>query len=402
MNATHGTRNSAELLLQVIYERGQATRAELGEHTGLSLTTILRLVSELRARGLILESRDALDGNGRGRPSDMLRINPTCGFAIGLEFGEARLTMVITDAVGGVLHWQTTDAPPFIPATPTLDQLAALARDFAAAHGVEWANVRTMSLALHDLISADGGWLSWTNLGGAPIPARAYLESKLDMLVHVEDVSRAFAEAEFRYGAGRGIPDQIALLIGSEGVGSGTFLNGRLMKSASGIGGEIGHIVVEPGGMLCQCGNRGCLANLIVTHAVVKRLEERLAQGLISAIKPDEHITFARICQAAELGDKAAYTVLQESATTIARALASTLNIVGAPLVIIGGQYQQAGARFLDDLSIQLSQQVIPVLAHQVEVRYAELPGYASAWGGALQALDLAWRNDVFSRQAAR
>ncbi|MCC7209823.1 MAG: ROK family transcriptional regulator [Anaerolineae bacterium] len=402
MNTPRSTRNSADLLVQVIYERGQATRAELGEHTGLSLNTILRLVSELRGRGLILESRDAPDGNGRGRPSDMLRINPACGYAVGLEFGESRLTLVITDAVGGVLHWTATDAPPFVPSTSTLDHLAALARDFAAAQGIDWHHVRTLSLALHDLVSAEGEWLSWSNLGGEPVPARAHLEAQLAMPVHVEDVSRAFAEAEFRYGAGRGAPDQIALLIGNQGVGSGAFLNGALMKSASGIGGEIGHIVVEPDGGLCQCGNHGCLVNLIVTHAVVARFEDRLAHGLLSAIKSGEDITFARICQAAELGDKAAYTVLQESATYIARALASTLNILGAPLVIIGGQYRQAGSRFLDDLSIQLSQQVIPVLAHQVEVRYAELSEYASAWGGALQALDRAWANDVFSRQAAR
>lgn len=401
MSATRGTRNSADLVLQEIYTRGQATRAELGECTGLSLTTILRLVSELRDRELILESRDTPDSNGRGRPSDTLRINPACGCAVGLEFGENRLTFVITDAVGGVLHWATMDAPPFVPSGGTLDHLAALARDFVAGQGVGWPQVRTLSLALHDLVSADGRWLSWNDLGASPFDAHSYLENALHIPVHVEDVSRAFAEAEFRYGAGRGVPDQISLLIGNLGVGSGTFVNRTLMKSASGIGGEIGHIVVEPGGTLCQCGNRGCLVNLIVTHAVLERFQERLAQGLLSTIKASEEITFARICQAAEQGDKAAYTVLQESATYIARALASTLNILGTPLVIIGGQYRQAGARFLNDLSIQLGQQVIPVLAHNVEVRYAELPGYASAWGGAIQALDLAWKADIFSRQAA-
>ena len=67
MNTSRGTRNSADLILQEIYTRGQVTRAELGEATGLSLTTILRLVSELRDRDLIVESRDTLDGNGRGR-----------------------------------------------------------------------------------------------------------------------------------------------------------------------------------------------------------------------------------------------------------------------------------------------------------------------------------------------
>jgi predicted NBD/HSP70 family sugar kinase len=401
MNTSRGTRNSADLILQEIYTRGQVTRAELGEATGLSLTTILRLVSELRDRDLIVESRDTLDGNGRGRPSDLLRINAACGYSIGLEFGENRLNFVITDAVGGVVHWATTEGPPFVPSTDTLDHVAALARDFAAQHGVDWALVRTLSLALHDIVTADGCWLSWYHLGAPPFEARAHLENLLQIPVHVEDVSRTFAEAEFRYGAGRGVPDQISLLIGSLGIGSGTFVNRTLMKSASGIGGEIGHIVVDPGGALCQCGNRGCLVNLIVTHAVVERFQERLAQGLLSAIKPEDEITFARICQAAEQGDKAAYTVLQDSATYIARALASTLNILGTPLVIIGGQYRQAGARFLNDLSIQLSQQVIPVLANNVEVRYAELPGYASAWGGALQALDLAWKAGVFSRQSA-
>jgi predicted NBD/HSP70 family sugar kinase len=392
-------KSSEAVLVEVIYQQGQITRAELSRITGLSPTTIIRLVAELREHRLLVEGRDSADGSGRGRPSDTLRINPQAGYAVGLDFGEDRLTVVVTNAAGTIIHTQMATPPPFEPVPDTLDALVHTAQKVVESQGIGWEQVGAFSLALHDLVSADGDWIAWNNLMGTPFRAQQYLQDTLGIVTHVEDVSRAFAEAEYRYGAGQGTPDQIYVFIGSRGMGAGIFMNDTLMKSASGICGEIGHIVVDPGGQLCQCGNHGCLVTLCVTNVLVARCKSLLSQGLLSSLQNVDDLTFASICLAAENGDKVANLVLREAADLMAKALSSVVNILGTPLVIIGGQLTLAGPGFLNDLGSMLARQVIPSLAKNIIVKYAALPAYAGAWGGALQALDKAWMDGIFIRQ---
>jgi N-acetylglucosamine repressor len=382
--------------LQAVYERQTVTRSALAQLTGLSQASIARLVNRLREQNLIVESRAPGDSSGPGRPTDLLAINPDCGYVIGLEFGPASLIITLVDAVGGVRAWAHEAAPPFVPADETMRGLIAFIDATLRQHGIAWKQVRTVGLALHDVVSTRGEWIMWDAPDAAPYPARQFLERTLGCPVYVEDVSRSFAEAEHRFGAGRGKSDMIYLFIGSPGIGAGIFVNDQLQRSAMGICGEIGHVVVEEDGQLCHCGNRGCLVTVANHEAVINRFRALVGHGVVTSLKGDEPLTFARICKASAAGDKSAYLVLSEIARCIAKALSSAVNITGATFILVGGQLRHAGPGFLTDLSGALRQRVIPALARHIQVEYAALPAHAGAWGVATQALDIAWREGSF------
>jgi predicted NBD/HSP70 family sugar kinase len=101
---------------------------------------------------------------------------------------------------------------------------------------------------------------------------------------------------------------------------------------------------------------------------------------------------FSAICKAAAKGDKPAYLVLDELAEAMGQALAAAINISGAPLILIGGQLQQAGDSFLRNLEAALRRRVVSALLKDIQVRYAALPAYAGAWGAALMALEQAFQ----------
>lgn len=380
--------------LTLIYEHEGATRAELEQLTGLSQTSVVRLVADLREKGLLLEKRDPGDRDGRGRPTDVLHINPQSGYVAGIEFGEGNLIITIVDAVGQIVHWTHEAVPSFIAGDETMNILVDVAQRVVHSRGIAWDQVFALGVAPHDIVSAHGDWIYWNHPDVPPYPAERYLSQKLRRFVIVENISRSFAVAEHRFGAGRGKPDMLYLFIGKHGIGAGIIVNNTLVNTFSGICGEIGHIVVEEEGKHCKCGNRGCLVTIATHDEVVARLQQRINRGIVTSLK--NPFTFAQICEAADRGDKGAYMVLHEIAQYIAKALSSSVNITGTTFVILGGQYTLAGKNFLTDLSAALRQRVIPHLARHIEVNYASLPQHAGAWGVAVQALDAAWKAGRF------
>jgi glucokinase len=109
------------------------------------------------------------------------------------------------------------------------------------------------------------------NLNWVDVPLRAYLERSFDLPIWVENDVRGAAWGEFRYGAGRGAQSLIAVFVGT-GVGSGAVLDGRLWRGASNAAGEIGHTQVVSDGLLCRCGQRGCLEVYASGGGFVRRL----------------------------------------------------------------------------------------------------------------------------------
>ena len=96
------------------------------------------------------------------------------------------------------------------------------------------------------------------NLAWRDLDLRAELEARVGLPVVVENDANAAAWGEFRFGAGEDVDDLLLVTVGT-GVGGGVVLDGQLHRGAFGVGGEIGHMRVVPDGILCGCGNRGCL-----------------------------------------------------------------------------------------------------------------------------------------------
>ena len=386
--------------LNWIYQNKMATRSDLVNALGISQASIMRLVADLLDNHYLIEKEPVDTSSGRGRPSEVFGISPNCGVVAGIEFGRENLLLYYTTADGTQIDWcEVQTIPPYMPIPETLDELIHITLREAQQFNIQPDQIRAIGLSVHDLVTADGEWVTWGQPLEHPFAAQAYISQQYGYLGHVDDVSRTFAFAEHRFGAGRGVTDLIYLFVGKQGIGSGIFVNGLLLKSASGFCGEVGHIEVEREGLLCQCGNRGCLETVATYEAVLSQIRTRLQAGVVSSLNLSEHLSIAEVCQAYQEGDKEARIVLSRLASNISKALVSTINIVGATRILIGGQLHLAGEGFATELASLLQKQLIPGLANRVSVSFAELAEYAGAWGVATQALDKAWESGHFLKE---
>jgi len=382
----------ARRVVRLVHLQGVDSRAAIAEATGMSTSLVSRVTAELLRRG-VLAARS--DGGARpGRPTERLSLQPSAGHVIGVEVARDDVRFVRTDARGDVVTRWHRDGGMGQPSEAAIRDLS---QDVAAAAaGRDDPPLLAVGAALPEVVTASGAWRR-TDGRGADVPAAELLADALDVPVVVDDVSRAFADAEHRFGAGRDAPDMIYVFLGREGVGSGVFAGDAPLRSRSGICGEIGHVVVEPGGALCTCGNRGCLETVATHEALLRRARGYLDQGVQSTLAPDAGVH--ELLGAGRDGDKVATLVLHDLAHHLRDALTPAVALTGATTVVLGGDVRESGPSLPALLTEQLKRTALPPLAAHVRARWAELDRDAGARGVAVAALDAAVAGGTWLRR---
>ncbi|MBN1487304.1 MAG: ROK family protein [Anaerolineae bacterium] len=178
------------------------------------------------------------------------------------------------------------------------------------------------------------------------VPLRDRLLESFSVPVFVGNDADYAALAEHRFGAGQGVTDMIYMTI-STGVGGGFIFNNRLYTGA-GLGGEVGHMVVDVNGPRCSCGNSGCLEVMASGTAIARQVKERLMAGepslLLEMVKGDiERITAKEVNEAGQQGDALAQEAFATSGMYIGTAIVSLMYMLNPELFVLGGSVTKAG-----------------------------------------------------------
>ncbi|GAA2001309.1 MULTISPECIES: ROK family glucokinase [Nocardioides] len=191
------------------------------------------------------------------------------------------------------------------------------------------------------------------NIAWRHVDLKAELEARVDLPVVIENDANAAAWGEFRFGAGHDVDDLLLVTVGT-GVGGGLVLDGHLRRGAFGVGAEIGHMRVVPGGHLCGCGNYGCFEQYASGSALVRETRGAAAGGsLLARTLLDraggaaEAITGPLITEAAREGDPFAVEQLADLGRWLGEGIASLTAVLDPAVVVIGGGVSEAGELLL-------------------------------------------------------
>ncbi|MDP9798157.1 glucokinase [Catenuloplanes nepalensis] len=185
------------------------------------------------------------------------------------------------------------------------------------------------------------------NLGFRDVPLRDLVSSRLGIPAALGHDMRAAGLAEARLGAGHGSDDVIFVGIGT-GIAAAHVRGGHTNSGAHGAAGELGHIVVRPGGPACACGQRGCLET-IASAASVARRYLALTGSRISA---------AEVVTRAVAGEDAAGEIWRETVAALADGLLTAQALLDTEVFVIGGGLGEAGEALLGPLRERLAARV--------------------------------------------
>jgi glucokinase len=185
-------------------------------------------------------------------------------------------------------------------------------------------------------------------------PMRDLMARELGIAAVMENDANAAAYGEFIAGAGKGAHNMVMLTLGT-GVGSGIIIDGKVMQGAHEIGGEIGHMIVQPqGGEECGCGQSGCLERYCSATFLAARAQRLVEQGqpslLAEVLKKKERLDARDINEAAKAGDALAATVWDEAMRYLAYACVNIARTLDPDEIVLAGGLVNAG----EDLMVPL------------------------------------------------
>ncbi|WP_086784420.1 ROK family protein [Streptomyces caniscabiei] len=234
-------------------------------------------------------------------------------------------------------------------------------------------------VAVPGIVDAERGTAVYAaNLGWRDVPLRALLAERLGGVpVALGHDVRTGGLAEGRVGAGRGADRYLFVALGT-GIAGAIGVDGRVEAGAHGFAGEIGHIVVRPGGIPCPCGQYGCLERYASAAAVSQAWAEACG---------DPEADAADCAKAVESGDPRASAVWQHAVDALADGLVTALTLLDPRTLIIGGGLAEAGDTLFAPLRAAVEHRVtfqkVPTIVP------AALGDTAGSLGAGLMAWDL-------------
>lgn len=364
-------------LFQLLRDGGGRTRSELADLTGLARSTIAARVDELIASGLVAAAGEARSSGGR--PPTRFAFDPHSRVVLAADLGATHATLAVTDLGAAVIGElaepiNIADGPEHVltrlwtiwskilgEAGRTADDVAGVG--IGVPGPVEFATGRPTNPPIMP------GW------DGFDVPH--YIQRSFDTHVVVDnDVNiMALGERAFFW------PDVDSLLFikVATGIGAGIISGGLLQRGADGTAGDIGHVRVPRGdGLLCRCGNYGCLEALASGPAVAAALT---AEGVPAATGED-------VVQLARHGNVKAVQAMRQAGRDVGDVLATCVNLLNPSVIVIGGALAAGGEHLLAGVREVVYQRSLPLATARLRIVQSMAADQAGVLGASRLVVD--------------
>ncbi|MEW6360195.1 MAG: ROK family transcriptional regulator [Planctomycetota bacterium] len=322
-------------LLRHLFHRGPATRTELAEALGLRRNTVGDLCAMLLKSNMLHEMDTDRRRNVR------LALRPDFLHAIGVQHMPDEFHVAVMDAACAVRVQSAVDVRGLCGAA----RCEALGREIESLlrreglTGERVAGIGFADLAIID--PARGRSVRSAHIPGwSDIPTCEILAQATGLPTWLIGFTDAVAVMELRAIAEPGWETALCVWL-DRAIGLAVFADGRPLRGNHSVFGEMGHIVLDPMGSVCRCGNRGCLETIAATGAVIQRVERGIAQGAEFHTDGGE-IAMGGVLANAKQGNRLAVRVLDEAAGAVGRALAIAVNLFGISRVLLFGELMKA------------------------------------------------------------
>ena len=327
-------------IVRTLSERGSLSAAQLARLTGLAKSTISTALAELRRSEMVVESGSESAGSV-GRPATTLTLNPRAGTCIGILIGQAEIQVIVAD----VSHTVLSDKSVYLASDYPTEHAVDLVRDLVAeAYLDQWQSP-------HGLLGvgiAVGGPVNPVNgqvlRGGLPRWAGLNLHEMFgpmfDAPIFADNESNCSAIAEMTWGAAQGFEDFIVFTL-DLGVGGAIVSGGKVLRGIAGGAGEFGHVVIDPDGPLCRCGNHGCLEIYASFGNSLAEAERHFGRGL----------RISDVVSMALAGDETCRALIARAGEAGGRGLGLIGSVFNPSLVVVSGRLATAGDLLMHPLA---------------------------------------------------
>lgn len=319
------------IVLELIRANQPLSRADISRRSGLQRSTVSQIVEQLIGENWVREG--AVASLARGRHPTLLGLNEDL-MVIAVDIHPKQATIAMVDLNGRLLSRSQVPMTSMPAASSRLitDCIKRMRQEFQgkSIEGIGVSLPGRYDPAAQRMIFAP-------NLHWPDFDLKGAIEKETGLAVRMENAATACLLAELLFGRLNGIRDAVLVTV-SEGIGTGIFANGQVITGFHGMAGEFGHSVLDPSGIVCACGRKGCWETFASCNAGIRYYLE---------LQPEAGaITFSDLLNKAEEGDQSAVTALEKQAVQIGRGLGAIIAGLSPRLIFIGGDITSAWQRF--------------------------------------------------------
>jgi predicted NBD/HSP70 family sugar kinase len=332
------------LVLNLIRTRQPLSRADLARISGLQRSTVSLIVEDLIKEKWVLEG--STGRLPRGRRPTFLELNHQRA-VIALDIHPSQTTVAVVDLGGGIVAQNIVTLP--VEPRKAIQPLIAAIRKLIAAHDDRSFDGIGISLpgradpTLEKLVFAP-------NMNWPVLAIKSRIQRATGLRVEMDNDANACALSEVWFGDSDGLHDLVVVNVG-EGLGTGIFANGRLLRGSNGMAGEFGHVQMEAQGPVCGCGGRGCWETLASNRAALRYYKElNGGRGLQD---------FTALIKLAQNENKHAIAALEKMSSFLGRGLRMIASALAPSEIIIVGDITTVWHRFGPKVEAELKQRLL-------------------------------------------
>jgi predicted NBD/HSP70 family sugar kinase len=318
-------------VVRALSGHGAVSAAQIARTTGLARSTVSTILADLKRSSLVVEVETR--SPGIGRPALAHSLNPEAGTCLGVHLGRNEIRVVLADVAHSVLADIAIPMESnYRPEKATRTAKQAIDNIYKE-HSLPYSGLLGVGFAVSAPITLSGQIMRGSQLPGwQGVDLRATFEPVLQKPIFADNESNCAALAEMMWGAAAGF-DTFVLFKLDLGIGGAIVANGKVLTGVAGTAGEFGHMVLDPRGDLCTCGNRGCLELYCSGMAILDVAERRLSRSLGVA-------EFIKIAQDGDVGFQ---RLLEDAGEAAGRGLATIGTVINPGLFVISGSLAAAG-----------------------------------------------------------
>lgn len=307
--------------------------------------------------------------------------------AIGIDLGGTRIKAGAIDGEARVLVRRTVATEADQGPDEVIQRMCAVSRELCDELGGAAGLPAAIGIGAPGALNRRAGVIiSPPNLPGwRNVPLVERVQQGAGLPVILENDANAAAWGEYVAGAGHHTHDAVMLTLGT-GVGGGVISDGKLCRGHFETGGEIGHMIVQPEGRLCNCGQSGCLEAYASASNVARRVVEAIRAGERSIcdewLRKNGALEAHDVVAAAAAGDAVAHRVWGDACRYLAVACVNIQHMINPAVIIFAGGMSAAGDQLLAPVREHFERLTWPGIDDRPELRIARL-GNDAGWIGA-------------------
>lgn len=310
---------------------------------------------------------------------------------IGVDIGGTSIKMGLVDTNGAIQHKWEIETNKAEHGKFIVQEVWSSIENELNNRGVEHASLLGIGIGAPGFIDSKNAYVfEAVNIGWKNVDLGTQFQEISNLPTYLENDANVAVLGENWQGAGNNADNVIAITLGT-GVGGGIIANGEIIDGANGTAGEIGHMTIDPNGLPCNCGRKGCLETIASATGFAKQGLEMAIQdpaGMLAAhYQKTGHITAKDIFDFAADGDQGSMKIIDRTTDLLGLTIANLATVLNPSKVLIGGGVSKAGNQLVEPIREAFQSYALTRTAAACEMKVAQLGNDAGLIGAAYLVL---------------